>query len=68
MSYTVGEIKVAAYNWTELPNMTVEERYLWQGLGYCYEAYRAEPEEKPFLDKLSKDYIETFERNTKNDS
>lgn len=37
MSYPLAEIKVAAFNWTELPGMTASERALWMGLGYCYE-------------------------------
>ena len=64
MSYTIPEIKVAAYNWTELPNMTQAERALWQGLGWCYECYRC-GEDKTECDRMAKQYIEMYERRLK---
>lgn len=60
MSYTLSEIKVAAYNWQELPNMATAERSLWLGLGYCYDCYRAHPENKAACDELAKTYIRLF--------
>ncbi len=61
MSYSLSEIKIAAYNWEELPNMNHYERHLWQGLGYCYECFRC-GENKDECDKLAKQYIAIFER------
>lgn len=60
MSRTLSEIKMAAYNWVELPNMTTQERLLWMGLGYCYEWYRSHPEDKTACDQLAKTYIQSF--------
>lgn len=54
--YSLAEIKVAAYNWTELPNMTVEERNLWQGLGFAYECYRC-GESKDLCGQMAQQYI-----------
>lgn len=62
--YTIPEIKVAAYNWTELPHMTQAERTLWQGLGWCYECYR-NGEDKTVCDKQAQEYIRLFERRMK---
>lgn len=61
MSYSINEIKVAAYNWTELPDMTHSERNLWQGLGYAYECYRC-GHPKADCDKLAQNYIEFFKK------
>ena len=61
MSHDVKEIKVAAYNWEELPDMTQAERNLWQGLGYAYECYRC-GETKAVCDALAQNYIKFFER------
>lgn len=60
MSYTVDKIKVAAYNWTELPNMTPEERILWEELGDCYEYFRSHPEEKAACEECANDHIKYF--------
>ncbi len=60
MSRTLSEIKMAAYNWVELPDMTTQERLLWMGLGYCYEWYRSHPEDKTACDQLAKTYIRSF--------
>lgn len=60
MSRTLSEIKMAAYNWVELPDMTTQERLLWMGLGYCYEWYRCHPEDKAACDELAKFYIRYF--------
>ena len=62
MSYTLSEIKLAAYNWEPLPDAKESEKTLWQGLGYCYEWYRCHPEDKAACDKLAQDYINAFER------
>ena len=59
MSYTLNELKVAAYNWEELPDMTQRERSLWQGLGYAYECYRC-GHDKQVCDDLAKNYIKFF--------
>ena len=40
--------------------MTRDERDLWMGLGYCYEWYRAHPEDKEECDKLAQHYTEFF--------
>lgn len=60
MSYSISEIKLAAYNWQELPNMTIGERNLWQGLGYAYECYRC-GYDKAICDDMAKNYIKFFE-------
>ena len=60
MSYTLAEIKIAAHNWTELPNMTVDERNLWEGLGYCYEWYRAHPDDLEECNKLAQNHINFY--------
>lgn len=60
MSYTINDIKVAAYNWNELPNMTPEERSLWESLGFWYEHFRAHPEDKEECEKAANGYIEHF--------
>lgn len=44
--YTINEIKIAAYNWNELPDMGVEERALWYSVGFWYEEYRSGRESK----------------------
>lgn len=62
MAYSISQIKLAAYNWKELPQMTHAERQLWQGLGYCYEWYRSHNDEKDQCDALAKHYIEAFEK------
>ena len=64
MSYSVGDIKVAAYRWEELPNMTQPEKELWMGLGYCYEWYRSHPDEKKECDNLAQLYLRMFELNS----
>lgn len=61
MSYELKDIKVAAYNWQELPNMTQAERSLWQGLGYAYECYRC-GYEKEICDDLAKHYVDMFQK------
>lgn len=62
MSYTLTEIKLAAYNWDTLPDITQNERNLWMGLGYCYEWFRAHPEDKKQCDELAKQYIKAYWR------
>ena len=65
MSYTLSEIKIAAYNWTELADMTQDEHHLWYCLGYCYEWYRAHPEDKDDCDELAQEYINFFGKGLK---
>jgi hypothetical protein len=60
LSYSLSDIKIAAYKWEELPNMGHNERLLWMGLGYCYEWYRSHPEDKADCDDLSQRYIKAF--------
>jgi len=55
---TLREIRIAAYNWTELDGMDANDRFLWQGLGYCYEWFRAHPEDRADCDELAKSYID----------
>ena len=64
--YSLTEIKVAAYNWEELPNMTVDERNLWQGLGFVYECYRC-GESKELCEKMAQQYIRILGRNINHD-
>lgn len=59
MSYSLSEIKIAAYNWTELPDMTQRQRALWMGLGYCYDCFRT-GEPKEVCEELMKKYIKLF--------
>lgn len=59
MSYSLPALKVAAYNFTEPPDMTWEERMLWMGLAYCYECFRA-GEDKQICDELAQTYIRLF--------
>ena len=62
MSYTIAEIKVAAFNWTELPDMDIEERALWESLGYWYEQYRANPDSRKECEDAANGYIDLFLR------
>ena len=62
MSYTLTEIKLAAYNWETLTDMTQAERNLWQALGYCYEWFRCHPESKSECDELAQKYITMFQK------
>lgn len=60
MSYSISEIKVAAYNWTELPWTDDDERRLWYSLGFWYEEYRAGRESKEKCEEAVNGYIEHF--------
>ena len=40
--------------------MDIEDRWLWMGLGYCYEWYRAHPEDKGECEALAESYINTW--------
>ena len=60
MAYTVGEIKVAAYNRTEKPDFDYNERNLFICLAYCYDCFRA-GYDKDVCERLMKNYIEFFE-------
>lgn len=57
--YTLEEIRIAAYNWIELSDMTPAERSLWQGLGYTYECFRAGHDKKT-CKELADLYIRLF--------
>ena len=62
MSYSISEIKVAAYNYTILPDMTTFESDLFTGLAYCYEWYRMHPEDRAACESLMNHYIKFFEQ------
>ena len=57
--HTLEEIRIAAYNWIELSDMTPAERNLWQGLGYAYECFRAGYDKKT-CEELADNYIRLF--------
>ena len=61
MSYSLDDIKKAAFNWKPLPGMTIAERNLYQGIGYCYECFRC-GEDKDECEKLAQTYIQIYER------
>lgn len=61
MSYTVGELKIAAYNRQEPQNMTVQERNLYIGLSYCYDWFKSNPDDKADCEELMRNYIQFFE-------
>lgn len=61
MSYTVGELKVAAYNRKEPENMTIFERDLYCGLTYCYDWFKLHPGEQKECKELMQNYIQFFE-------
>ena len=61
MSYTVGELKVAAYNRKEPPKMNVQERNLYLGLAYCYDWFKEHPEDRSDCEELMAHYIKFFE-------
>lgn len=61
MSYTLTEIKLAAYNRKELPDLEPNEAALWQGLAYCYDWNRVHPGEQTAECKaLAEKYIDWF--------
>ena len=61
MAYTLNEIKIAAYNLTELPDLTPRQRALWEGLAFCYEWHRLHPGEFEETNKaLAQSYIHLF--------
>ena len=61
MAYTLNDIKLAAYNHKELPNMKPNEAALWQGLAYCYDWHRCYPEDQTEECKmLADDYIDFY--------
>lgn len=60
MSYSISEIKLAAYNWTEPPNMDDDERRLWYSIGFWYEEYRSGRESKEECEKAVNGYIQHF--------
>lgn len=61
MTHSLNEIKLAAYNHQELPNMKPNEAALWQGLSYCYDWFRYYPEdETEECKRLAEHYIKVF--------
>ena len=58
--YTLNDIKVAAYNMTELPGLSPRLGSLWQGLAYCYEYARLHPDETEDCKQLAQRYIDFF--------
>ena len=58
MAYTLNDIKLAAYNRKELPDLKPNEKALWQGLAYCYDWFRYHPDEQTEECKyLAQEYI-----------
>ena len=57
----INQIKVAAYNNQEPPGLAPFERDLYLGLAYCYEWFRAHPEDKGDCEKLMNHYIQHYE-------
>lgn len=67
MAYTVGQIKLLAYNCEERDDFTIPEFNLFCGLAYAYEWYRANPEDKDECQKMMENYINFFV-NVKNEA
>ena len=61
MAYTVGQIKVLAYNMDEKGDFNVPEFQLFLGLAYCYEWFRANPDDREACQELMDRYIDFFE-------
>lgn len=59
---SLEEMKIAAYNMTELPGLIPEEQNLYNGLAYCYEWYRAHPEDREECMERAEKYIDWFNR------
>ena len=59
---TITEIKLAAYNWTEPPEMDADERRLWYSIGFWYEEFRAGRESKEACEAAVNGLIEHFAR------
>ena len=62
MSRTLSEIKMAAYNWVELPDMTQKERLLWMGLGYCMNGTEAIQRTRPHVMSWQNFILDIFGR------
>ena len=60
MAYTIDQIKVHAYNYTEKMDYTDAERDLFSGIAYCYEWYRAHPEDKKACEDRMNFYIDWY--------
>ena len=60
MPYTVNQIKLHAYNFTEQPDYNYAEAMLFREFAYCYECYRC-GYRKEDIEPLMADYIEHFE-------
>ena len=61
MSYTVGQLKVAAYNRQEPQNMSIQEKNLYLGLAYCYDWFRMCPDDRKDCEELLEIYSWFFE-------
>lgn len=62
MAYTVGQIKVLAFNRDEKSDFSIQERNLFLGIAYCYDWFRLHPEDKDDCESLMKEYLTFFER------
>lgn len=60
IAYQLDQIRLAAYNRQELPDMKPNERALWQGLHYCYDWAREHPEDSEQCKRLAQDYINYY--------
>lgn len=64
MAYTITDIKLDAYNYTERPDYTQDEKKLFYELAYCYEWYRAHPEDKEACMERMEFYINWYKNFT----
>lgn len=60
MAYTIDEIKLLAYNFEEKQDFSIAERNLFLGIAYCYDWYKAHPEDKNECIKLMEFYIQWY--------
>lgn len=58
--YNVNQIKVLAYNREYKSDFTIAEKNLFLGLAYCYDWFKANPNDKADCEKLMNDYIQTY--------
>lgn len=59
--YTLDEIKLAAYNRQLLPDLKPNESALWQGLAYCYDWFRTNPNNQTAECKqLAEEYVQIY--------
>ena len=62
--YTVNEIKLAAYNWAELPpmNIPLHDRFLWLALANVYKRFRDKELTKEHGEQLKADIMAAYNR------